>query len=111
MTAMFNDLYDEQADSAFQAADDYNSRSADGSYADNGADVYAAVTCAEGDLGTDDVDMQGDIAALKAKAPTIGDYFGYDDTFVLEALCSNWPYPVRRPAHRRSTPRAPRRSS
>jgi hypothetical protein len=94
MTAMFNDLYDGQADSAFQAADDYNGRGPGGSYDDNGADVYAAVTCAEGDLGTDDVDMQGDIAALKAKAPTIGDYFGYDDTFVLEALCSNWPYPV-----------------
>ncbi|MGE3193129.1 MAG: alpha/beta hydrolase [Microbacteriaceae bacterium] len=94
MTAMFNDLYDGSADSAFQAADDYNSRNSDGTYADNGADVYAAVTCAEGDLGTDSVDMQGDIDALKAKAPTIGDYFGYDDTFVLEALCSNWPHPV-----------------
>jgi pimeloyl-ACP methyl ester carboxylesterase len=94
MTAMFNDLYDGAADSAFKAADDYNSRNSDGSYADNGADVYAAVTCAEGDLGTDSVDMRGDIEALKAKAPTIGDYFGYDDTFVLEALCSNWPYPV-----------------
>ena len=94
MTVMFNDLYDEQADSAFRAADDYNGRSGSGTYDDNGADVYAAVTCAEGDLGTDDTDMLGDIAALKAKAPTIGDYFGYDDTFVLEALCSNWPYPV-----------------
>jgi pimeloyl-ACP methyl ester carboxylesterase len=94
MTEMFNDLYDGSADSAFQAADDYNGRGSGGSYDDNGADVYAAVTCAEGDLGTDGVDMAGDIAALKAKAPTIGDYFGYDDTFVLEALCSNWPYPV-----------------
>lgn len=94
MTAMFNDLYDGQADSTFQAADDYNGRNSDGTYQDNSNDVYSAVTCAEGDLGTDGVDEQGDIAALKAKAPTIGDYFGYDDTFVLEALCSNWPYPV-----------------
>ncbi|MEO8262062.1 MAG: alpha/beta hydrolase [Pseudolysinimonas sp.] len=94
MTAMFNDLYDEQADTAFRAADDYNGRSGSGTYDDNGADVYAAVTCAEGDLGTDDSDMLADIDALKAKAPTIGDYFGYDDTFVLEALCSNWPHPV-----------------
>ncbi|MCU1417388.1 MAG: alpha/beta hydrolase [Schumannella sp.] len=94
MTAMFTDLSGDDADAAFQAADDYNSRDSDGTYADNGADVYSAVTCAEGDLGTDDTDMFGDIAALKAKAPTIGDYFGYDDTFVLEALCSNWPYPV-----------------
>jgi pimeloyl-ACP methyl ester carboxylesterase len=91
---MFADLFADSPDSTFAAADEYNGRSGSGSYEDNGADVYAAVTCAEGDLGTDDVDMFGDIAALQAKAPTIGDYFGYDDTFVLEALCSNWPFPV-----------------
>jgi pimeloyl-ACP methyl ester carboxylesterase len=94
MTYMFNDLYDGSAESTFQSADDYNGRSSDGSYEDNSSDVYSAVTCAEGDLGTDASDEFADIAALKAKAPTIGDYFGYDDTFVLEALCSNWPYPV-----------------
>lgn len=94
LTAMFNDLYDGNADAAFAAADDYNGRNGDGTYADNSQDVYSAVTCAEGDLGTDDVDTLGSIAALREKAPTIGDYFGYDDTFVLDALCSNWPYPV-----------------
>jgi pimeloyl-ACP methyl ester carboxylesterase len=94
LTAMFNDLYDGSADSAFASADDYNGRNSDGSYQDNSNDVYSAVTCAEGDLGTDSTDTLGDIPVLQAKAPTIGDYFGYDDTFVLDALCSNWPYPV-----------------
>ena len=40
------------------------------------------------------VDTLGGIPVLQEKAPTIGDYFGYDDTFVLDALCSNWPYPI-----------------
>jgi pimeloyl-ACP methyl ester carboxylesterase len=94
LTAMFNDLYDGSADAAFASADDYNGRNSDGSYQDNSNDVYSAVTCAEGDLGTDSTDTLGDIPVLQEKAPTIGDYFGYDDTFVLDALCSNWPYPV-----------------
>jgi len=94
LAGLFADLKAGSADSTFAAADDYNGRNADGSYVDNSNDVYSAVTCAEGDLGTDDVDTLGSIPALQEKAPTIGDYFGYDDTFVLDALCSNWPYPV-----------------
>ncbi|CAN5370663.1 alpha/beta hydrolase [soil metagenome] len=94
MTGMFNDLYAGDADSTFASADDYNGRNSDGSYQDNSNDVYSAVTCAEGDLGTDDSTTLQDLDAIRAKAPTIGDYFAYDDTAVLDALCSNWPYPV-----------------
>jgi pimeloyl-ACP methyl ester carboxylesterase len=94
LAAMFADLFADSPDSTFASADDYNGRNPDGTYADNGNDVYAAVTCAEGDLGTDSVDTLGGIPVLQEKAPTIGDYFGYDDTFVLDALCSNWPYPT-----------------
>ncbi len=94
LAILFADLQAESADSTFAAADDYNGRNADGTYIDNSNDVYSAVTCAEGDLGTDSVDTLGGIPVLKEKAPTIGDYFGYDDTFVLDALCSNWPHPV-----------------
>jgi pimeloyl-ACP methyl ester carboxylesterase len=94
LTDMFRDLLAGGADAAFSSADDYNGRNSDGTYQDNSNDVYSAVTCAEGDLGTDSTDTLGDIPVLQQKAPTIGDYFGYDDTFVLDALCSNWPYPV-----------------
>jgi pimeloyl-ACP methyl ester carboxylesterase len=94
LSDMFADLFSGGADAAFAAADDYNGRNSDGTYQDNSNDVYSAVTCAEGDLGTDSTDTLGDIPVLQAKAPTIGDYFGYDDTFVLDALCSNWPHPV-----------------
>jgi len=94
LVAMFNDLRNGDADSTFSAADDYNDRNSDGSYQDNANDVYSAVTCAEGDLGTDGKSVLDDLAAIKAKAPTIGEYFAYDDTAVLDALCTNWPYPV-----------------
>jgi hypothetical protein len=94
LAIVFTDLMADRADSTFAAADDYNGRNPDGTYADNSNDVYSAVTCAEGDLGTDSVDTLGGIPVLQEKAPTIGDYFGYDDTFVLDALCSNWPYPT-----------------
>jgi pimeloyl-ACP methyl ester carboxylesterase len=94
LAVVFSDLQAGSADSTFAAADDYNGRNSDGTYIDNSNDVYSAVTCAEGDLGTDSVDTLGGIPVLKEKAPTIGDYFGYDDTFVLDALCSNWPHPV-----------------
>lgn len=94
LTAMFEELYAGGADAAFAAADDYNGRNGDGSYADNSNDVYSAVTCAEGDLGVDDVDTLGGLDEIREQAPTIGDYFAYDDTAVLDVLCSNWPHPV-----------------
>lgn len=94
LTELFDDLYDGDADSTFASADEYNGRDADGTYADNSSDVYSAVTCAEGDLGTDDVSTLGGLDEIRELAPTIGDYFAYDDTSVLDALCSNWPHPV-----------------
>ena len=94
LSAMFDDLFSGRADAAFAAADDYNGRNPDGTYNDNSSDVYAAVTCAEGDLGTDDVDTLGGLEEIREQAPTIGDYFAYDDTAVLDVLCSNWPHPV-----------------
>jgi pimeloyl-ACP methyl ester carboxylesterase len=94
LTVLFGDLYDGDADSTFASADEYNGRDADGTYADNSSDVYSAVTCAEGDLGTDDVTTLGGLDEIRELAPTIGDYFAYDDTSVLDALCSNWPHPV-----------------
>jgi pimeloyl-ACP methyl ester carboxylesterase len=94
LTALFNDLYAGDGQSTFDSADGYNGRNPDGSYADNASDIYSAVTCAEGSLGTDGVSTLDSVAELRAKAPTLGDYFAYDDTAVLDALCSNWPYPV-----------------
>ena len=56
ISLMFQGLQQGDAEIAFLLADSYNGREG-GRYADRSLDVYFAVTCAEGDIGTDDVDM------------------------------------------------------
>ena len=92
LTSMFVQLRTGDADAVFEQADAYNSRSANGTYDNNGNEIYTAVTCDETTLGTDGVDVMGDLAKLDAAAPILGKYFAYDDTAVLEAACDNWPY-------------------
>ncbi|CAN5548512.1 alpha/beta hydrolase [soil metagenome] len=94
LTKMFADLAKNDADSTFTNADAYNGRNSDGTYSDNESDVYAAVTCAEGDLGTDGVSALQGLAKIDAAAPTLGKYFAEDDYAALDTACSNWPEPV-----------------
>jgi pimeloyl-ACP methyl ester carboxylesterase len=91
LTDMFASLRTGDADPTFAQADSYNGRTASGRYDGNGNEIYTAVTCDESDLGTDGVDVFGDLAKLDAAAPILGKYFAYDDTAVLEAACDNWP--------------------
>ncbi|MEP6843808.1 MAG: alpha/beta hydrolase [Pseudolysinimonas sp.] len=93
LTTMFTDLAKNDADSTFANADGYNDRSTDGTYA-NETDVYAAVTCAESDIGTDGVTPLEGLAKIDKTAPILGKYFAYDDYAVLDTACSNWPEPV-----------------
>jgi len=93
LTQMFKDLAKNDADSTLENADGYNNRGPDGSY-DNGTDVYAAVTCAESDIGTDGVTPLEGLAKIDATAPILGKYFAEDDYAVLDTACSNWPEPV-----------------
>src|SRR5262249_40580442 len=85
------------ADPAFAQADSYNGREADGSYPDNGSDIYTAVTCLEGDLGTDDVTPLEGIAQIEQAAPIMGGYLAYDDYAVLDVVCADWPVPYATP--------------
>ena len=93
LTTMFQELARGDADSTFANADGYNGRSPQGGY-DNEADVYAAVTCAESNIGTDGVAPLQGLARIDAAAPILGKYFAYDDYAVLDTACSNWPEPV-----------------
>jgi len=93
LTQMFKDLAKNDADSTLQNADGYNNRGPDGTY-DNETDVYAAVTCAESDIGTDGVTPLEGLAKIDAAAPILGKYFAEDDYAVLDTACSNWPEPV-----------------
>jgi pimeloyl-ACP methyl ester carboxylesterase len=91
LTQMFTSLRKGDADPVFQQADAYNGRTDSGHYDGNGNEIYTAVTCDETTIGTDGVDVFGDLAKLDAAAPILGKYFAYDDTAVLEAACDNWP--------------------
>jgi pimeloyl-ACP methyl ester carboxylesterase len=93
LTQMFKDLAKNDADSTLENADGYNDRRSDGSYS-NETDVYAAVTCAESDIGTDGVTPLQGLAKIDAAAPILGKYFAEDDYAVLDTACSNWPEPV-----------------
>jgi hypothetical protein len=93
LTQMFKDLAKNDADSTLANADAYNDRGADGTYS-NETDVYAAVTCAESDIGTDGVTPLQGLAKIDAAAPILGKYFAEDDYAVLDTACSNWPEPV-----------------
>jgi pimeloyl-ACP methyl ester carboxylesterase len=93
LTQGFADLKDGNADTMFYLADAYNVRNSDGSYGDNSIDVYFAVTCAEGTIGTDDVTLQQGLANMQEKAPVVGELLALDDYTLLEDGCSEWPYP------------------
>lgn len=80
------------ADLAFESADDYNGRYPGPSYDGNGYEIYTAVTCDEGTLGTDGVSPLEGLAVIDERAPGIGRYIALDDYAVLDVVCSNWPY-------------------
>lgn len=92
LSAMFQGLQQGDASVAFQAADSYNGRDSSG-YADRSLDVYFAVTCAEGTIGTDDIDLQQGLGIMDEKGPYVGGILALDDYVLLEEACSQWPYP------------------
>jgi pimeloyl-ACP methyl ester carboxylesterase len=71
---------------AFQYADAYNGRDADGRYADNTTEAFLAINCVDYSYDADTASMRADEAALEQAAPTIGRYMAYGDI-----LCSEWP--------------------
>ncbi len=91
---MLADLKAGDPESTFASADDYNSRAAPGVYDGNGYEIYTAVTCNEGTLGTDGVSPLAGLAVIDQKAPYLGFATALDDYAALDVTCSNWPYPV-----------------
>jgi len=94
LVRMLADLQDGDPTLAFESADDYNSRLPNGTYDGNGYDIYTAVTCNEGTLGTDGVSTLEGLAIIEERAPYLGFPTALDDYAALDVTCSNWPYPV-----------------
>ncbi|HWH25244.1 MAG TPA: alpha/beta hydrolase [Pseudolysinimonas sp.] len=91
LSQAFADLKAGDASTMFILADAYNGRDS-GGYLDASIDVYFAVTCAEGTIGTDDISLQQGLAAMQQKGPIVGGILALDDYTLLEAACSQWPY-------------------
>jgi pimeloyl-ACP methyl ester carboxylesterase len=91
---MLADLDAGDPESTFGSADEYNSRVAPGVYDGNGYEIYTAVTCNEGTLGTDGVSPLEGLAVIDEKAPYLGFATALDDYVALDVTCSNWPFPV-----------------
>ncbi len=94
LVQMLADLGAGDAELTFQSADDYNSRVGAGVYDGNGYDIYTAVTCNEGTLGTDGVTPLEGLAVIDERAPYLGFATALDDYAALDVTCSNWPYPA-----------------
>jgi pimeloyl-ACP methyl ester carboxylesterase len=94
LVQMLADLDAGVAQSTFDSADEYNSRVAPGIYDGNGYEIYTAVTCNEGTLGTDGVSPLEGLAVIDQRAPYLGFATALDDYVALDVTCSNWPYPV-----------------
>ncbi len=94
LVQMLADLDAGEAELTFQSADDYNGRSPGPFYDGNGYDIYTAVTCNEGTLGTDGVTPLEGLAVIDQRAPFLGFATALDDYVALDVTCSNWPYPA-----------------
>jgi pimeloyl-ACP methyl ester carboxylesterase len=94
LVQMLTDLKAGDAQSTFDSADEYNSRVGPGFYDGNGYEIYTAVTCNEGTLGTDGVSPLEGLAVIDQRAPYLGFATALDDYVALDVTCSNWPYPV-----------------
>ena len=94
LVSMLADLKAGDPQATFDAADSYNNRYPGGFYDGNGYDIYTAVTCNEGTLGTDGVTPLEGLAVIDQRAPFLGFATALDDYVALDVTCSNWPYPV-----------------
>ena len=86
LSVMFDTVLHGNADGAFQFADAYNGRDADGNYADNSTESFMAINCIDYSYNADPTVMRAQAAEMAAAAPVIGAYMSFGDI-----ACANWP--------------------
>lgn len=91
LDTLFTSIEQGQADFALQLADTYNSRTVDGTYADNLIESFNAISCADYPATTDPAVIAEQNERLIAASPTVGPYWTFGDIG-----CSVWPYPSTR---------------
>ncbi|GAB3119707.1 alpha/beta hydrolase [Glaciibacter psychrotolerans] len=87
LSQMFESVMHGDASIAFEFADAYNGRNADGTYADNSTEAFNAINCLDYSYDDDPASMRAQAAEIEAAAPTIGTYMSFGDI-----SCANWPF-------------------
>lgn len=87
LSIMLDSVLHGRADVAFQFADDYNGRDADGNYTDNSTEAFMAINCIDYSYNSDPAAMRAEAAELAEAAPVIGPYMSFGDVG-----CANWPH-------------------
>jgi len=88
---LFSSVFRGDATYAFQLADSYNGRNADGTYHDNKTEAFISINCldAHGDGNVET--MRDEAAELTTLAPVLGPQMSWGGTG-----CPNWPVPPKR---------------
>ena len=87
LDTLFTDVEHGSADVAFQLADSYVGRNADGTYRDNSFEALIAINCLDYKSTDTDANMRVEAAQLDKVAPTFGPEMSYGGT-----SCNNWPF-------------------
>lgn len=88
---LFTSVFKGDASYAFQLADSYNGRNADGTYADNQTEAFISINCLDAHGDGNVQQMRDEAAKLKELAPVFGPQMSYGGTG-----CPNWPVPAKR---------------
>lgn len=97
LSQMFQGLENGSAFLAFQFADAYNGRNANGDYTEE-TNVYTAALCLDGVFPETLAGTRATMDTIAAAAPTIGAILSYSDWVHVDIACQNWPYaPVLKP--------------
>ena len=90
LTQLFTDVFAGDPSYAFQLADSYNGRAADGTFENNQTEAFISINCldARGDTSTEVLREQA--AELAQAAPVFGPQMAWD------LGCATWPVPPKR---------------
>ena len=87
LTDIFTDVFVGQADYAFQIADAYYARNADGTYEDNSTEAFLAINCLDYMSTSTRQSLEAEAAELAKAAPTFGPQMSWGGT-----SCDSWPF-------------------
>lgn len=87
LTKLFSSVMNGDASVAFELADSYYGRNANGTYNDNSTEAFIAINCLDyAAASTTDASLRADAAKLTSLAPTLGPQLAYDTS------CATWPF-------------------